>query len=60
MIRKRLRKIIEQLLLVFFILKKKEILPSYILKHRLTHEKEISLLIIRNEEKEGWYYNEVS
>ena len=58
MIRKRLRKIIEQLLLVFFILKKKEILPAYILKHSLTHEKEISLLMIRNEEKEG--YNEVS
>ena len=74
MIGKRLGKIIQQLLLIFCILKKKKYLqliskhPAYILytqlisslyisKHNSTREKQIILLKIPNEEKEGrWYY----
>ena len=35
-------------------IKEKEILPAYISKHNSTHEKKI-LLMIPNEEKEGWH-----
>ena len=38
---------------VLCILKYKEILPAYISKHNSTREKQIILLMIRNEEKEG-------
>ena len=34
----------------------KEILPAYISKHNSTRQKEIILLMITNEEKEGWHY----
>ena len=37
-------------------IKEKEIRPTYISKHNLTHEKQIILLMIPNEEKEGWHY----
>ena len=53
MIKKRLRKAIQQLLLIFCILKKKEILPAYISKHNSTREKQIILLMIPNKGKEG-------
>ena len=39
-----------------FYTKEKEILPAYISKHNLTREKQIILLMIPNEEKEGWHY----
>ena len=54
MIGKRLRKKIQQLLLIFCILKK--ICPAYIPKIYLNCEKQIILLMIPNEEKEGWHY----
>ena len=37
-------------------IKGKEILPAYISKHNSTREKQIILLMIPNEEKEGWHY----
>ena len=36
--------------------KEKEILPAYISKHNWTCEKQIIVLMIPNEEKEGWHY----
>ena len=30
--------------------------PAYISKHNSTHEKQIILFIIPNEEKKGWHY----
>ena len=36
--------------------KGKEILPVYISIHNSTREKQIILLMIPNEEKEGWHY----
>ena len=56
MIGKGLRKITQQLLLLFCMLKKKEICPAYISKINSNYEKQIVLLMIRNEEKEGWNY----
>ena len=57
MLGKCLRKIIQQLLLIFFsYVKDKEILPAYISKHNSTREKQIILFFIPNEEKEGWHY----
>ena len=53
MIVKHLRKIIRQLLLIFCILKKKEIYPAYISKIKSNYEKKIILLMIPIEEKEG-------
>ena len=38
--------------LIVYILKE-DIPPTYILKHNATHEKQIILLMIPNEEKEG-------
>ena len=35
-------------------IKEKEILPAYISKHNSSCEKQIILLMILNEEKEGW------
>ena len=40
-------------------IKEKEICPSYISKINLNCEKQIILLTIPNEEKEGWHYLEV-
>ena len=37
-------------------IKEKEILPAYISKHDSTREKQIILLMIPNEDKEGWHY----
>ena len=37
-------------------IKEKEILPAYISKYNSTLEKQVILLIILNEEKEGWHY----
>ena len=37
-------------------IKEKEIYPAYISKHNSTREKQIILLMIPNEEREGWYY----
>ena len=59
MIGKRLRKIIQQLFLIFkknIIYQKKEICPAYNSKNNLNCEKQIILLMIPNEEKEGWHY----
>ena len=36
--------------------KEKEIYPAYISRHNSTREKQIILLMIPNEEKEGWHY----
>ena len=52
---KRLRKIIQQLLLTFCILKK-EVVPAYVSKYNLNREKQMILLMIPNAEKEGWHY----
>ena len=54
MIGKRLRKIIQQLLLIFCILKKEKYF-QFIFQN-ITHEKQIILLMIPNKEKEGWHY----
>ena len=51
MIGKRWRKIIQQLLLIFCILKKTKKCPVYISKINLNCEKQIILLIIPNEGK---------
>ena len=56
MIGKGFRKITQQLLLIFCILKKKEIIPAYISKHNSTHDKQKIVLMIPNEEKKGWHY----
>ena len=50
MIRKHLRKTIQQFLLSFYTLKN-ENMPAYISKTNLNCEKQIILLIIPNEEK---------
>ena len=34
----------------------KEILPAYISKHNSIREKQIILLMVPKEEKEGWHY----
>ena len=52
---KRLRKIIQQLLLTFCILKK-EVVPAYVSKYNLNREKQMILLMIPNAEKERWHY----
>ena len=39
-----------------FYIKEKEIYLTYISKHNSTHEKQITILMISNKEKEGWYY----
>ena len=39
-----------------FYIKEKEILPAYISKHNSTRKKQIILLMIPNEEKEGLHY----
>ena len=36
--------------------KEKEIYPAYISKYNSTREKQIIILMIPNEEKEGWHY----
>ena len=56
MIGKRLRKIIRKIALKILYIKEKEILPAYFSKHKSTREKQIILLMITNEEKEGWHY----
>ena len=53
---KRLRKIIQQLPLNILYIKEKETYPAYISTHKSTREKQIILLMISNEEKEGWHY----
>ena len=37
-------------------IKEKEICPTYISKHNSTREKQIILLMVPNEEEEGWHY----
>ena len=37
-------------------IKEKEMLSAYISKHNSTRERQIILLTIPNEEKEGWHY----
>ena len=37
-------------------IKEKEIYPAFVQKHNSTREKQIILLFIPNEEKEGWHY----
>ena len=56
MIRKRLRKIIRQLLLIFLYTKEKGICPAYISKINSNCVKQITLLMISHEEKGGWHY----
>ena len=56
MIRKRLRKIIRQLLLIFCIVKKKKYVQFISQKINSNCEKQIILLMIPNKEKEGWHY----
>ena len=56
MIRKRLRKIIQQLLSIFCILKKKKCAQLISQKLIRIVNKETVILIIPNEEKEGWHY----
>ena len=53
---KRLRKIIQQLLLMFYTVKKWEYVQRIFQKFNLNREKQIIILIIPNEEKEGWHY----
>ena len=56
MIGKRLRKVMWQLLLIFYILKKKKYVRLIYQKINLNCEKQIILLMIPNEKKEGWHY----
>ena len=56
MIGKRLRKIIQKITLNILYIKEKEILPAYLSKHKSNLEKQIILLMIPNEEKEGCHY----
>ena len=49
------QKIIQQLVLIFCILTKKKN-QAYISKINSNYEKQIILLMIPNEEKEGWHY----
>ena len=56
MIRKALRKITQQSLSTFCILKKK-VYPAYVSKHNSNREKQVILLMIPN--AEGWHYVEV-
>ena len=51
---KKFEKIIEQLLLMFCMVKKKKIHPPYVSKHNSDHEKQVILLMILN--REGWRY----
>ena len=37
-------------------IKEKEINPTYISKHNSTREKQVIILMIPKEEKEGWHY----
>ena len=53
MIGKHLRKIIQQLLSIFYILKKKKICLAYISKINSNFEKQVILLMIPTVEKEG-------
>ena len=55
MLGKRLRKIIQQLLLIFCILKNVQLVS----KINLNFEKEIVLLMIPNKKKEEWHYHAV-
>ena len=50
-----LRKIIQQLLLILCILKKRNMSSLY-LKTNLNCEKQITLLMIPNNERERWHY----
>ena len=54
MIGKRLRKTSQQLLLIFCILRKRTVSSSY-LKNKFELWKKIVLLMIPNEEGEGWH-----
>ena len=56
MIGKKYREIIQQLFLMFYILKEKEIWPAYISKFNSNCEKQINLLMIPNKEKESLHY----
>ena len=56
MISKYFRKIIRQLLLIFYILKKKKYVQADISKFNLNYVKQITLLMIPNKEKEGQLY----
>ena len=51
MIRKKLKRIIEQLLSMFCMLKKKNIYPAYVSKHNLNCKKQAILLMIPYSEK---------
>ena len=44
----------EELLLMFCILKKEKISPAYVSKHNSNHEKQILLLMILN--RQGWWH----
>ena len=55
MIEKKLKKIRQQLLLTFCMLKKKKLCPAYISKHNSIREKQVILLTISNGEKQ-WHY----
>ena len=55
MIGKKMRQMILQLLLIFYILEKWEC-PAYISKVNSNCEKQTILLMIPDEEREGWYY----
>ena len=48
MTEKRLRKVIQQFLLISYMLKKMSIYPTYISKRNSNHEKQIILLVIPN------------
>ena len=54
MIGKNLRKIMEQLLLMFFTLKKKKVYSAYVSKQNSNCEKQVILLMIPN--GEGWHF----
>ena len=55
MIGKCLREIIRQLILIYCILKKKKYAQLNISKIKSDCKKQIILLMISNEEKEGWH-----
>ena len=53
---KNLRKLMSQMLLMFFMLKKKKYIYAYVSKNNLNREKQVILLMISNGEKGQLHY----
>ena len=53
---KKFRKIMSQLLLMFYMLKKKKTYPTYVSKHNSNREKQLIFLMISNGGGRRWHY----